>query len=350
MPSPTRPPCFLRASTRELTERAWRAALGEGSDAEVRSLSRTERLRVAVTAARATGHPGTTGKLERRLAEAVGSEAGTEAWLAALLEHVRRLAEAPVASEEAIRDLGRAGVTDAQVVAASQVAAFTVFHARLIVAAEALHEALTRPVDTVLTPFTGVAGARLGHPRVEFPLMDWTGWVTSAGNGATAAKDDAKGASDYYGVLAHEPGFLTVRTELYDEIMTGAGELERADRELVALATSLTTGCAFCATVHGRRHFFLSKDTESTPRLKHHGIGALEPERERALAGFGAALATTPPSLGAGHARALLDAGLDPEQVMDAAAVAAMFSWANRLMLTLGHGHVVQRKGAPTGA
>lgn len=360
MPPTTRPPCFLRASTRELTERAWNAALGEGADGEVRALSRTERLRVAVTAARATGHAGTTARLERLLlasetsdspgSAASGAASGNETAWNALLEHVQRLASDPVGSEEAIRDLGRSGVEDAQVVAASQVAAFTVFRARLVVAAEALHEALTHEVDAELTPWTGNVADDLGHPRVEFPLMDWTGWVSSAADGTTTAKDDAKGASDYYGVLSHEAGFLRVRTELYDEIMTGEGSLERADREFVALATSLTTGCAFCATVHGRRHFFLSKDTVSTPRLKRHGVGALESDRERALAGLGAALATTPPTLTAGHVTALLDLRLDPAQIMDAAAVAAMFSWANRLMLTLGRGHAVEKKALPSTA
>lgn len=104
------------------------------------------------------------------------------------------------------------------------------------------------------------------HPRVEFPVMNWTGWVRPAPDAnALGGPNDGKSASDYYGVLRHVPGFMQLRTDLYDEIMTGDGELDGADREFVALATSLTTRCSFCAAVHGRRHFILSRDTVSNP-------------------------------------------------------------------------------------
>ncbi|MEE1622577.1 peroxidase-related enzyme [Zafaria sp. J156] len=365
----------LRPSLRDLTERAFDAAFGSGAPEGITSLDAVDRLRIGLSVAKASGHEGFEAELRRLLDEAAGQGASAvidddarwpdvfDPWRVALFDHVSEIAVDPASTgRSGVEALQEAGVSDAVIVAASQVASFAAFFARLRIAADALERAGEAVPTTV--PFSGVPEGQPGHPRAEYPLMDWTGFVSAAvdPNGPGAA-DDAKGASDYYGVLSHEPGFLALRTRLYDEIMTGGeggerveggaattqvggGVLDRAEREFVALSTSLTTGCGFCASVHGRRHFFMSKDTVSTPRLKHGGVGALESVRERALATVGAALAVSPPALAPGHLAALLAEGASRSQVMDAAAVASMFAWANRLMLTLGEGHPAGKASA----
>lgn len=343
----------LRPAVRDGLAAFWAAALAPQDGLEL-PLAPAEVARVVAVALAAAeedpaalGLPGPPGD---GWYDADGSQVGAE--LLALLDHVRDMVATPRAcGQGSVERVLAAGSTPQRLVAASQVATFVVFCARLVRAHRALEAVLggggaTAGGDAVVgaAPAEVATGQAPGHPRDEYPLMGWTAWLpTAAPAPDVAAADDAKGASDYYLVLSHVPALLHRRTELYDEVMTGEGALERADRELVALATSLQTGCSFCASVHGRRHFALTRDTVSTPLLRHAGPSALPTARERALAHLGAALATTPASVTEGHVGALLEAGLDAEQVMDAAAVGAMFTWANRLMLTLGTGSPVVR-------
>lgn len=346
-------PNALRSEIARLTSISLEAAFGEPSSVQqaLTSISVADRLRIAVCVAPYCG--------DQTLSDEFGSEldaiAGNGSYAAIsdesawvknfsarrilLFEHAIEMAVDPASTgESAIITLREAGHSEAAIVAASQVVSFVAYFGRLRKAAELLSVS-NAAIEPRLIPYSKTEVRKFDHPRQVYPLMDWRGFVVGIPVLSEDARtDQAKGASDYYSVLKHEEGFLGVRTELYDTIMTGEGQLERAEREFVALATSLETGCEFCATVHGRRHFFLSKDTISSPRLKHLGIAGLESSRERSLAGFASAMATSPSSVEAGHLQALKDHGLDDGQILDAAAVSAMFSWANRLMLTLGEG------------
>lgn len=347
-------PSALRDEVARLTSVSLDAAFGEPSKIQeaITSISTADRLRIAICVAPYSGDP----TLLDELGTALDTEAGAGNYAAitnelewskhfgerqiALFEHSIEMAVDPSSTgEAAVVALREAGNSEAVIVAASQVTAFIAYFGRLRRAIALLNQSKIAAGEPLLIPYIETSEQKFGHPRQEYPLMDWRGFVIGVpAITEEIRKDQAKGASDYYSVLRHEAGFLGVRTELYDMIMTGDGELERAEREFIALATSLETGCEFCATVHGRRHFFLSKDTVSSPRLKHLGIAGLESSRERALAGFASAMATSPSSVEVGHLAALQDHELDDAQILEAAAVSAMFSWANRLMLTLGEG------------
>lgn len=251
----------------------------------------------------------------------------------------------PTAHAEAdIRRLQQAGASAGQIVAASQVIAFVSYVARLGFAIDTI--VCSGDSTAAATPSCGATAEIVEHPRSAFPIMEWAGWLDGvpADSSAAVAGKTAQGESDYYRVLRNDPQVLELRTLLYDDIMTGEAALSRAEREFVALATSLATGCEFCASVHGRRHFFLSRDTTSSTLLKSEGYDVLPNERDRALAGFAAALAATPPALTTTHVGRLRTAGFTQEEIFDAASVSSMFSWANRLMLTLGQGRLPARR------
>ncbi len=347
-------PTALRGNVGELTSQALRAALGVRGNSEdaILSLSLETRLRIAICVAPHSGDCTLVEELGSWLDETAGegsfeAVSNRSAWAThympeevMLFEHSVNIAVRPTETgQESIEGLRNAGLTESQIVAASQITAFTAYFGRLRRATALLDELSRNDYASILIPHSEIDERVFGHPRQEYPLMDWRGFVIGVPlPDPKSPSNEAKGASDYYSVLRHEEGFLGVRTKLYDTIMTGDGELGRSEREFVALATSLETGCEFCASVHGRRHFFLSKDTLSTPRLKHLGIAGLSSPRERALAGFASAMAMTPSNVEAGHVEALREQGLNDQQIMDVAAVSAMFSWANRLMLTLGEG------------
>lgn len=157
-----------------------------------------------------------------------------------------------------------------------------------------------------------------------------------------ALVEASRSASPYFRLLARDPEALRARTLTDLDIFGNEdGGLPRWERELAAAASSRTTGCVFCASVHARVASRLSGRTDDLQRLLDEGVGVRVDERFDAIVDASAALAATPAAFDAEHVERLRAAGLDDAAIVDAIAGAAFFNWANRLMLSLGEPEVV---------
>lgn len=158
-----------------------------------------------------------------------------------------------------------------------------------------------------------------------------------------ALVEASRAANPYFRLLARDPEALRARTRTDLDIFGNEdGGLPRWERELAAAASSRTTGCVFCASVHARFASKLSGRTDDVQRLLDEGVGARVDERFDAIVDASAALAATPAAFEAEHVQRLRDAGLDDAAIVDAISGAAFFNWANRLMLSLGEPEVVR--------
>jgi uncharacterized peroxidase-related enzyme len=174
--------------------------------------------------------------------------------------------------------------------------------------------------------------------------LEWAPWIEPVN--LDTATDEQKQAlkitpsnraiGAYSLVLAHDPGSLAERSPLYNGIMFGARGLPRADRELGAVATSQVNGCSYCASVHAKRFVELSKQPEVIDRLYQDGLAAQLDPRRKAVVDFSAKLAREPAALTAADLAALREQGLGDAEIFDLVNAVAMFSWANRLMQSLG--------------
>lgn len=153
----------------------------------------------------------------------------------------------------------------------------------------------------------------------------------------TALVERSRAASPYFRLLVRDPVVLGARTRADNDIFYNedAG-LARPERELAAAATSRTNGCIFCASVHSRFAAKLSGRTQDVQRLLDEGVEAVQDERWTAVVAAAVALTATPSRFGDEHVDALRAAGFDDQAVLDVIQSAAFFSWANRLMLSLG--------------
>lgn len=174
--------------------------------------------------------------------------------------------------------------------------------------------------------------------------IGWTPWLTPLTEDELTDRhwaglvDASRSKSPYFMLLARDPETLEARTKTDKDIFynTRAG-LPRAERELSATAASRTNGCIFCASVHSRFATHHSKRTEDVQRLLDEGTGAeLGSRRWNALVAASVSLTGTPSSFGADDIAHLREQGLDDLEIADAIHGAAFFSWANRLMLSLG--------------
>jgi uncharacterized peroxidase-related enzyme len=143
-------------------------------------------------------------------------------------------------------------------------------------------------------------------------------------------------ASPYYLTLVHQPLMLRHRSAAYNAIMYAPGGLPRAERELGAMAVSVTNGCVYCTSVHAQRFEQLAKRTDTVEQMFEDPRTAGTTERERAIARFAIALTQRPQALATEDIAPLRAAGMSDEEVIDLLHAAAIFGWANRLMQNLG--------------
>lgn len=142
--------------------------------------------------------------------------------------------------------------------------------------------------------------------------------------------------SDYYLFLVHQPEILRQRSTAFNAIMYAPGGLPRAERELGATVVSRINGCVYCASVHAQRFEQLAKRNDVIAQVFENPATAGATDRERAIAAFSIALTERPGDIGPDDIRALRDAGLDDNEILDLLHADAIFAWANRLMLNLG--------------
>jgi len=333
-------------------------------------LSEIDRGRIALRVAAVNADHDLVDRFRDRLCglgDRVGAEVVTgppELWdqlgepSAVLLAHAEQVALDPADSDRAeIAELITLGWDDSAIVAAAQVVGYVSYRSRLerglAVLAAGAQPGAARPdpldgqPDVLRSAQDKSVGAAEWPPFLQtlapgadrFPVLDWSPWVEPAAVPAAAPGSDARTParwSPFYLTLLHDPAVLAARTELYNAIMTGPGALDRADRELVALATSLVTGCAYCASVHGRRAQQLINGPDPAAALASRGPAAITEPRPRALIALAARTAITPTAIEPSDLDRLRRGGLADAEIADAIAVAAMFTWANRLMLTLG--------------
>ncbi|HTJ57442.1 MAG TPA: alkylhydroperoxidase domain protein [Devosiaceae bacterium] len=180
--------------------------------------------------------------------------------------------------------------------------------------------------------------------------IGWAPWLEPAAESELTAHqregliDEGRVKSPYFRLLARDPDILGARTRTDKDIFYNpdAG-LPRAERELVAAATSRVNGCIFCASVHARFAATYSKRADDVQKLLDEGVDADLGARWNAVIGAAASLTKTPSSFGEAEIAELRAAGLDDLAISDAIHASAFFNWANRLMLSLGE------PTAPTG-
>ncbi len=142
--------------------------------------------------------------------------------------------------------------------------------------------------------------------------------------------------SDYVLVLAHDVETLKVRSPLFNAIMYDQGGLDRAEREIGALAASIVNRCVYCAAVHAVRHAQLTKSEETIDSIFAAGETAKLEPRDQAIFDFALLLSQTPSKATAEQISELRAQGLDELEILDLVLSASLFGWANRLMHVLG--------------
>ncbi|BAI73668.1 hypothetical protein AZL_a01370 (plasmid) [Azospirillum sp. B510] len=261
----------------------------------------------------------------------------------ALLAHAERVTRSPRDSRpEHLRLLEAAGLDAHGIVALSQLIALVNYQVRLLAGLRALTAggAVQRQADLLFGPPVPA------DPAIGFTtdVLDWKPWLppvvleeaSEEQRLALAVTPSNTAIGAYSLVLAHEPETLLHRTPLFNGIMYAPRGLPRAERELATAVESVLNGCVYCTSVHARRFVELTGGREVVDALFVQGIAGLDDPRHQALSVAATRLTATPASLAVEDVAELRRAGLEDGEILDLILAVAIFSWANRLMLSLG--------------
>ncbi|WP_018465896.1 peroxidase-related enzyme [Calidithermus timidus] len=122
----------------------------------------------------------------------------------------------------------------------------------------------------------------------------------------------------------------------YDYLMRSEGHLSRREREMIAVVVSSLNRCEYCLASHSAYLRDLSGDPVLPDVLIANYRRAEISPRERALLDFAFKLTTDSPHMEEDDLEPLRNVGLSDEAIFEAAQVAAMFNFTNRLANALG--------------
>ena len=332
------------------------------------ALTQAERLVLAAEQARVSGVAALEADYRARaeaLSDAITPELRTileqpdaqtsNARTAAMLHFVRTLALNPAESDQAaLLAIPAAGLSLNDTVLLAQLIGFVAYQARLLVGVKAMSD-MGGVADTpaaepaAAAPFVHPAnlpppGEPLRRNGFTSEVLDWKAWLEVL-NPDTATPEQqhvlevshpkAK-TMDFYLLLARQPQVLLERSQAFNAIMYAPGGLSRAEREVAATAVSRSNGCVYCASVHAQRFEQLAKRNDVMAQMFDDPDTAGTNARERAIIQASLALTRAPGSFGKQNLQPLRDAGLSDLEILDMLHSAALFGWANRLMLNLG--------------
>lgn len=319
-------------------------------------LTLAERVGVAQAVARVNGLPALAAHYAARAQHPAAPAEGAR-WTA-IAHFTQLLATHPAAADrQALQALQQASLPTGDVVLLAQLIGFAAYQARVLAgvgALAALGAAGSAPAHAASpaapeAPF--VHPANLPAPGEPLRLngytsetLGWSAWLpvldpaaaTPEQNAVLDASHPKARSSDFYLLLAHQPRVLAERSEAFNAIMYAPGGLPRAEREIATTVVSRINGCVYCASVHAQRFEQLAKRNDVIAQIFTDPDTAGTNARERAIAHASAALTRAPGAVGAADLAPLRAAGLSDLEILDTVHAAALFAWANRLMLNLG--------------
>ena len=346
-----------------LTEaRVWREAATRHSQGSYQTLFEAfgdtppallTRLQIAAEVAHLNANPHLAEHYRRQLRARPSLSAETSLETAAALNYAARVTLQPASATPAhLQALLDAGWSLPAIITLAQIVAYVNFESRLLTGLRLLagHE-LPAAQETAVTAgfWSRSSKTQSGRPSPDVFTQEelgWEPWLPPRQISELSTQErqllDSFGQlnSDYFRLLAYNLPVLVQRTLTDRGIFFTPEGLPRAERELAAAVTSKVNGCIFCASVHARKASQLSKRNDDVERLLAIAPGddlasGFEP-RWRAIIDFSARLTATPARPTPASLGRLRELGLDTLALLDLVQSVAFFSWANRLMLTLG--------------
>ena len=132
-------------------------------------------------------------------------------------------------------------------------------------------------------------------------------------------------------VLAHRPDEFRAFFAYHDALMEKPGNLTKAEREMIVVATSNANQCQYCVIAHGAILRIRAKNPLIADQIAINYRKADITPRQKAMLDFAMTVALEAYAVGDADIAALSAHGFTEDDVWDIAAIAAFFAMSNRL-------------------
>lgn len=131
--------------------------------------------------------------------------------------------------------------------------------------------------------------------------------------------------------LAHRPDEFRAFFAYHDALMDKPGNLSKAEREMIVVATSAANQCQYCVIAHGAILRIRAKNPLLADQVAVNYRKADLSERQKAMLDFAMKVCLSSYAVGEADFAALRAHGLDDEDIWDIAGIAAFFGLSNRM-------------------
>lgn len=138
-------------------------------------------------------------------------------------------------------------------------------------------------------------------------------------------------------VFLDRPDYYRPLLMYLEQVMVADSPLDKIEREVIAAHVSMLNGCDFCVGAHRETLRALGAEERLLETLTGgvEGIEGIAP-RTRALLQFAEQITRHPHEISRSHIERLLADGLDERAIEEAANVAGLFNYINRIVDVVG--------------
>ena len=131
--------------------------------------------------------------------------------------------------------------------------------------------------------------------------------------------------------LAHRPDELRAFIAYHDAVMERDGDLSKADREMIVVATSSDNNCQYCVVAHGAILRIRAKNPLIADQVATNHKKADISDRERAMLDFAIKVSRDSCSIDDMDYENLRSHDFSDDDIWDIASITAFFGMSNRL-------------------
>ena len=168
-------------------------------------------------------------------------------------------------------------------------------------------------------------------PISRFPVPDLADLPQDIRERIALAQEKSEFVPNVFLALARRPDEFRAFFAYHDALMEKPGELSKAEREMIVVATSGLNHCQYCVVAHGAILRIRAKNPLIADQVGVNYRKADLTPRQRAMLDFAVKVAERSHDIDEADYDALKREGLSDDDAWDIAAIAALFAMSNRL-------------------
>lgn len=173
------------------------------------------------------------------------------------------------------------------------------------------------------------------HPISQFPVPELKDLPEDLREKFLAVQEKAGFIPNVFLALAHRPDECRAFMAYHDALMEKGGNLTKADREMIVVATSGENRCLYCVVAHGAILRIRAKNPLIADQVATNWRKADLTPRQRAMLEFAVKVSQRSHAVSMEDRAALYAVGFDDEDIWDIVGISAFFAMSNRIANSL---------------